>query len=121
MMFYRPVSLPSTGFCMSSSLSGDTPGFRISTMGAVLDIDHSVKIAKKLKLKRVTYKIFKNTVFIKDMFSSVLAVAKFEEVNMKTVSKIRGHIEKELLKPNGAFQATFEDKSLKNSRFIHQD
>ena len=114
--FYGPVTLPNTGFCAFNSLSADTPGFRVTATGVVLDIDRSVKIVKKLKLTGVPYKIFKNTAFIKDMFSSALEVAKFEGANVRTVSGIRGQVKKALPKPDGAFRATFEDKVLKSGQ-----
>ncbi|KXN84585.1 Ribosome biogenesis protein bms1 [Leucoagaricus sp. SymC.cos] len=112
--FYGSVSSANTGFCAFNSLGGDTPGFRISATGVVLDIDRSVKIVKKLKLTGVPYKIFKNTAFIKDMFNSALEIAKFEGANIKTVSGIRGQVKKALPKPDDAFRATFEDKVLKS-------
>ncbi|KAJ7069922.1 GTP binding protein [Mycena amicta] len=110
--FYGPVSLPNTGFCAFNSLGADAPGFRVSATGVVLDIDRSVKIVKKIKLTGVPYKIFKNTAFVKDMFTSALEVAKFEGANIRTVSGIRGQVKKALSKPDGAFRATFEDKVL---------
>ena len=62
--------------------SADTPGFRVTATGLMLDVDHSNKIFRKLKLTGVPYKNFKNTAFIKDMFSSALEVAIFEVANV---------------------------------------
>lgn len=115
--FYAPVALPNTGFCAFNTLSQDVAGFRISATGVVLDVDRSVKIVKKLKLTGVPYKIFKNTAFVKDMFTTSLEVAKFEGANIRTVSGIRGQIKKALGKPDGAFRATFEDKVLMSGQF----
>ena len=110
--FYGPAAVPNTGFCAFNTLRGEAPGFRISATGVVLDIDRSVKIVKKLKLTGVPYKIFKNTAFVKEMFSSALEVARFEGASIRTVSGIRGQVKKALSKPDGAFRATFEDKVL---------
>jgi ribosome biogenesis protein BMS1 len=110
--FYGPVSLPNTGFCAFNSLTPESKGFRVSATGVVLDIDRSVKIVKKLKLTGVPCKVFKNTAFIKDMFTSALEVAKFEGASIRTVSGIRGQVKRALPKPDGAFRATFEDKVL---------
>ena len=114
--FYGPASLPNTGFCAFNTLSSDTPNFRISATGVVLNVDSgngaSHRIVKKLKLTGTPAKVYKNTAFIKDMFSSPLEVAKFEGAQLKTVSGLRGQVKKALAKPEGQFRATFEDKIL---------
>ncbi|QLG71065.1 hypothetical protein HG535_0B01030 [Zygotorulaspora mrakii] len=112
--FYGPLCSPNTPFCgvqiVANSDTGN--GFRIAATGVVEEIDASVEIVKKLKLVGFPYKIFKNTAFIKDMFSSAMEVARFEGAQIKTVSGIRGEIKRALSKPEGHFRATFEDKIL---------
>ncbi|KAL7917726.1 hypothetical protein ACQKWADRAFT_331718 [Trichoderma austrokoningii] len=107
---YAPLIAPNTGFVCFNSFS--SPGFRIAATGTVLSVDESTEIVKKLKLTGSPYKIFKNTAFIKGMFSSALEIAKFEGASVKTVSGVRGQIKRALSKPEGHFRATFEDKIL---------
>ncbi|AAS53261.2 AFL113Cp [Eremothecium gossypii ATCC 10895] len=112
--FYGPLCAPNTPFCGVQVVANKetTGSFRIAATGIVEEIDSSVEIVKKLKLVGYPYKIFRNTAFIKDMFSSAMEVARFEGAQIKTVSGIRGEIKRALSKPEGHFRATFEDKIL---------
>ncbi|CUM62746.1 uncharacterized protein PRCAT00000303001 [Priceomyces carsonii] len=112
--FYGPLVAPNTtfvGFNIVDNLQ-TTGSFRIAATGIVEDLNSSVEIVKKLKLVGHPYKIFRNTAFIKDMFSNSLEVAKFEGASVRTVSGVRGEIKRALSKPEGHFRATFEDKIL---------
>ncbi|TPX32892.1 hypothetical protein SmJEL517_g04088 [Synchytrium microbalum] len=109
---YGPITPPNTGFCAFKNVSDASPSFRVSATGVVLDINQTVEVVKKLKLTGSPYKIFKNTAFIKDMFTSALEVARFEGASIRTVSGIRGQVKKPASKPEGAFRAAFEDKIL---------
>lgn len=112
--FYGPLVAPNTTFVGFNivSKSATTGSFRVAATGIVEDLNSEVEIVKKLKLVGHPYKIFRNTAFIKDMFSNSLEVARFEGGSIRTVSGIRGEIKRALSKPEGHFRATFEDKIL---------
>ncbi|QPG74264.1 hypothetical protein FOA43_001589 [Brettanomyces nanus] len=112
--FYGPLVAPNTSFCAVQMVDkkSTTGSFRIAATGIVEDLNADVEIVKKLKLVGYPYKIFRNTAFIKDMFSSAMEVARFEGASIKTVSGIRGEIKRALSKPDGYFRASFEDKIL---------
>lgn len=119
--FYGPLVSPNTAFCAVNSVSqkdANRAGFRIAATGTIVEVDQTVEIVKKLKLVGYPTKVFKNTAFIRDMFSSSLEVAKFEGAQIKTVSGIRGQIKRALASPEGHFRATFEDKILMSDIII---
>eukprot|EP00049_Salpingoeca_infusionum_P004098 m.74835 g.74835 ORF g.74835 m.74835 type:complete len:1366 (-) comp12414_c0_seq7:1155-5252(-) len=107
---YAPTFPPGIGCLSVSSTNAATSDFRITGTGTVIEIDKTSDLVKKLKLVGYPMKVYKNTAFVKDMFSSKLEVAKFEGAAIKTVSGIRGQVKKAIKAPEGAFRATFEDK-----------
>nr|CAD7446822.1 unnamed protein product [Timema bartmani] len=112
--FWGPITPQSTGFLaiqdVATKQTADILQLLLRQAGAVVELDKSAHVTKKLKLIGTPYKIYKKTAFIKGMFSSALEVAKFEGGKVRTVSGIRGQIKKGEVKPEGAFRATFEDK-----------
>lgn len=114
--FYGPLTPVNTGMLAiySTNTTAQQASFRISLTGVITELDKTSKIVKKLKLTGTPYKIFKNTAYIKDMFTSALEVAKFESASIRTVSGIRGQIKKAVTNEgrDGLFRATFEDKIL---------
>lgn len=112
--FYGPLIAPNTGFCCVQSFSNKNAGFRVAATGVVLNVDESTEIVKKLKLKGVPHKIYKNTAIIKNMFGSDLEIMKFKAGNLKTVSGVRGMIKGRAGSkyPEGYARAGFEDKIL---------
>jgi ribosome biogenesis protein BMS1 len=87
--------------------------FRVAATGVVTELDAGkAKVVKKLKLVGEPHKIFKNTCFVKNMFSSQLEVARFEGASIRTVSGIRGQVKRAIKGDKGVFRATFEDKVL---------
>lgn len=112
--FYGPLVAPNTTFVGFNIIDNKstTGSFRVAATGIIQDLNSSVEIVKKLKLVGHPYKIFRNTAFVKDMFSNSLEVAKFEGAQIRTVSGIRGEIKRALAKTEGHFRAAFEDKVL---------
>lgn len=112
---YGPSCPPNTGFCAFQTLSDKLASFRISATGVVLELDANITVMKKLKLVGYPYKVFKNTAFLKGMFTSSVEVARFEGAAVRTVSGVRGQIKKAQKSDKegeGCVRATFEDKIL---------
>jgi len=110
--FHGPQVPPNTGvLCFQTDAR---KSFRISATGVVLEVAANLKVVKKLKLVGSPFKVFKNTAFIKDMFTSALEVAKFEGAALRTVSGVRGQVKRALQADDGTFRATFEDKLLRS-------
>eukprot|EP00962_Isochrysis_galbana_P006345 scaffold1710_cov126-Isochrysis_galbana.AAC.3 len=89
-VFHGPATPPSTGVLAFQADARRT--FRISATGVVLELAANLKVVKKLKLVGAPFKVFKNTAFVKDMFTSALEVAKFEGAAIRTVSGVRGQV-----------------------------
>lgn len=109
--FYGPLQPPGTGVVAIRNWASDVRDFRISATGVVLETATQFTIMKKLKLVGEPVKVFKNTAFVKNMFTSDLEVAKCTGSRIQTVSGIRGQIKK-AQGTDGSFRATFEDKIL---------
>jgi ribosome biogenesis protein BMS1 len=113
--FYCPQAAPNTSFAAFQTLSSNVASFRMAATGVILETDASLRIMKKLKLVGYPYRVFKNTAFIKGMFTSAVEVARFEGASVRSVSGIRGQIKKALragAEGDGCVRATFEDKLL---------
>lgn len=114
--FFGPIAPQNSGLICFSGLGPGAKGFRVSATGVTLERDSQRRVMKKLKLVGYPFKTFKNTAFIKDMFSSALEVARFEGASVRTVSGIRGQIKKALRSSDGgaegACRCSFEDKLL---------
>ena len=111
MSFRGPLAKQGEAFCAYQCTTDHKRiNFRIAATGVVLESNKSTHIVKKLKLIGSPASIYKNTAFIKDMFTSSLEVSKFIGAKIQTVSGIRGHIRKVVRHPDGHFRAAFEDK-----------
>ena len=63
------------GFVCFQTLKNEVAGFRVAATGVITDLDCGhAKVVKKLKLVGEPKKIFKNTCFVKGMFSTALEV-----------------------------------------------
>jgi len=109
---YGPVTPPNTGFIAFKTLSNMTAGFRVAATGTILELQHTVRVVKKLKLVGYPQKIFRKTALVEGMFNSDLEVAKFQGAALRTVSGVRGQVKKPAPGRPGTFRATFEDKVL---------
>lgn len=109
---YGPVTPPNTGFIAFKTLDNLTTGFRVAATGTILELQHAVRVVKKLKLVGYPSKIYRKTALVEGMFNSDLEVAKFQGASVRTVSGVRGQVKKPAPGKPGTFRATFEDKVL---------
>eukprot|EP00929_Paragymnodinium_shiwhaense_P049994 TRINITY_DN251_c0_g4_i1.p1 TRINITY_DN251_c0_g4~~TRINITY_DN251_c0_g4_i1.p1 ORF type:complete len:1096 (+),score=370.58 TRINITY_DN251_c0_g4_i1:146-3433(+) len=116
MTYYGPLVPPNTGVLAFRSWN-KVGHFRTCATGNVLETAPNFHIMKKLKLVGEPYKIFRNTAFIKNMFTSDLEVNKYKHTKVQTVSGIRGEIKK-AEGDRGSFRATFEDRILMSDLVI---
>lgn len=91
-VIYGPACTPNVGFCCFQSIANNLSGFRVAATGTLLEFDAKFNVVKKLKLVGEPYKVFKNTAFVRNMFTTELEVAKFEGASIRTVSGIRGQV-----------------------------
>ena len=107
---------PGTGLAAFQSINDSMDKFRVALTGSVIGFSQDYDVKKKLKLVGEPFKIFKNSAFVKNMFTSDLELHRFIGAQIKTVSGIRGQIKAPVAKqgPAGSFRATFEDKILKS-------
>merc|ERR1711865_1207321 len=111
MTCWGPVAPPNTGVLGFRTWQNNVSSFRPAITGGVLENSSNFHIMKKLKLVGEPYKVFKNTAFVRNMFTSDLEVSKYSHVKLQTVSGIRGEVKK----PEGNrgnYRATFEDRIL---------
>ncbi|KMZ95556.1 ribosome biogenesis protein BMS1 [Plasmodium vivax Mauritania I] len=106
--FYGPVAGANSGILAICNYK-KVPYYRICLNGITLETNTNVRIMKKLKLIGEPYKIFKNTAFVKNMFSSDLEVSKFLNCPVVTPSGIKGLIKSKLAE-SGNCRCTFADK-----------
>lgn len=124
-VFWGPLAPPKSGVVAFQNLSSNQATFRIIALATVLEFNHAARIMKKIKLVGYPHIIKKKTVFIKDMFTSDLEVARYEGAVLRTVSGVRGQVKKagkeELgnqqkkkgeAPKEGIARCTFEDKIL---------
>jgi len=116
MTMYGPSVPPNAGIMAFRSFQ-KTTHFRVAATGGVLETAPNFEIMKKLKLVGEPYKVFKNTAFVKNMFTSDLEVSKYSHTKIQTVSGVRGEIKK-AEGTKGNFRATFEDRILMSDLVI---
>jgi hypothetical protein len=85
-------------------------------IGETLYLKDTIKMFKRIKIKGFIFKQYKNTAFIKSLFSSSIEAIKFKDAILKTSEGIRGII-KNVDRNNsyGIIRATFEKKTHKKT------
>ncbi|MCL7023378.1 hypothetical protein MKW94_006186 [Papaver nudicaule] len=91
-IFWGPLAPPSTGLAVVQSLADNKAAFRFLAKAFVVGANKAARIVKKSMRIGTPVKIFKNTAFIKDMFTSDLEIANFKDAKIETASGIYGKI-----------------------------
>ncbi|KAI3913250.1 hypothetical protein MKW92_046679 [Papaver armeniacum] len=90
--FWGPLAPSGAGVVAVRSLADNKAAFRILATAELLDLNHTVKIVKKIKRIGTPCLILNETSLIKDMFTSDDEVDRCRDVKVKTACGIQGEV-----------------------------
>ncbi|KAI3895553.1 hypothetical protein MKX03_025827 [Papaver bracteatum] len=90
--FWGPVAPSGAGVVAVWSLADNKAPFRILATAELLDLNHTVKIVKKVERIGTPCLILNETALIKDMFTSDDEVDRFRDVKVETACGIQGEV-----------------------------
>ncbi|RZC85800.1 hypothetical protein C5167_026471 [Papaver somniferum] len=123
--FWGPLAPAGTELAVVQSLADNKAAFQNLAKASVQEFNHEIKMVKKRKRIATSYKIFKKTVLIKDMFTSDLEIANFKDAKIQTARGISGMVDKPAGKSlthglEGIAKCTFKRKIHKRDTiFMH--